>query len=126
MLVVLILFLKHIVINKEVCAKNFIFRSTAENQYKLNNIEPTIFPLPYHNSNSIDLPGIFVFALFSYAHFCLAGLPKLTHKGENSMQLHFAPISKYGIDRSGGSSPASLFSVLIVLYGSFTNRRRMG
>jgi ribonuclease Z len=76
---------EHIIINKDVCAHNYVFCSTSENQYKLNHINNQFFPLPHISPSSQPIPD---------------GLPMRTHVGENLMQLHFAPLAKQGIDKS--------------------------
>ncbi|KAI8599324.1 beta-lactamase-like protein [Dissophora ornata] len=54
---------QHIIANKDYCSEKLIWRSQSASSYKLSKLDPSIFPIPYHDNTpahslTADLEGL--------------------------------------------------------------------
>jgi hypothetical protein len=80
---------QHIVINKELCKQQLIFRSAAINSVKLNFLHPQIFPKPL----SISISN-------SENFLSKSDFPKKIIAAEPLLKFHLCPILRIGLDKS--------------------------
>jgi ribonuclease Z len=81
----------HIVINKEICKQQLIFRSAAIHSIKLNFVHSELFPKPKYTST----PACSINDLFKKDN-----VPKWVVAAEPLMKFHLCPLSAIGLDVS--------------------------